>query len=164
MNDEPPDADFISYEALEDSFDVNWNWDIPYRSRGVNVDANVTTIDHPSRPQEEIDLQEENLQLEVPPALRASHRKRIVKSYSKDGSHHKSHPSKDRFRRRKTDQMLQVARYRENPWSMIGPSSAPTSPFLPCTLPDSLMKQYLHQSQWQRAHAAPGSAYSIANR
>lgn len=147
MNEEPLDTDRISYEVLEDSFDVNWNWDTSYRTRGVNVDENVMTIDHPSRSQGDVDLGDEHLQNAVQPTLRASHRKRIVKSYSKDGSRHKSYPSKDRIRRGKTEQMLQPARYRQNPWSMIGPTSTPTSPFLPSTLPDSLMKQYLHQSQ-----------------
>jgi hypothetical protein len=150
MNQEPPDTNWISYEVLEDSSDVNWNWDIPYRTPSVNVDENIAPIEHPSKSQGEIDLRDEHHQHEVQPALRASHRKRIVKSYSKDGSRHKSYPSKDRIRRGKTEQMLQAVRYRENPWSIIGPSSAPTSPFLPSTLPDSLMKQYLHQSQWQR--------------
>jgi hypothetical protein len=88
MNEEPLDTDRISYEVLEDSFDVNWNWDTSYRTRGVNIDENVMTIDHPSRSQGEVDLGDEHLQNAVQPTLRASHRKRIVKSYSKDGSRH----------------------------------------------------------------------------
>jgi len=142
------ETDWNPYEALEDSPDVNWNWDVPYRVRGKHVNEDESDLGHTAKFQRKAAGEDHAGLKEILTDARTSHRKRTAKSYTKDDARHKSYRSKDRVHRGKLEEKALTTNHRQTPWSAIGPKSAPATPYLPCTLPDTLMKEYLHQSQW----------------
>lgn len=147
MDRELMDTKWIQLEAMEDSPDVNWNWDVPYRVRDKNVGDNESDLGHAAKSQQKAEWEDHTRLKEILSSARGSHRKHTAKSYTKDDTRHKAYRSKDRVHRGKLDEKaLMTTIHRQTPWSVIGPKSAPTTPYLPCTLPDSLMQEYLHQS------------------
>lgn len=152
MDEARPETEQVAFELLEDSDDVVRNWNLPYRTGTVSCEETESRTSHRRKSQEDDDWegrQGKHARVEKGQlASEASRRKSASNSQAKARTHQKSTPLKHRHPPPTAQKFLQVARYQQSPLSILGPNSAPTTSVLPCSLPESLMQQYLHQSQW----------------
>lgn len=155
MDEERPETERVAFEVLDDNDDVVPNWNLPYRTGTVSCDETESRTSHRRKSQEEDDWEgKQSKHARVEKGLlasEASRRKSAANPQAKARSHLKSTPLKHRHPPPTAQKLLQVARYQQSPLSILGPNSAPTASVLPCSLPDGLMQQYLHQSQWSHS-------------
>lgn len=148
MNEVLLETESISYDVVGSYHDTTQNLSLPYRTGATNTEE-PDLRPHPNASPQGDEVAETRWSRlpEVHPASISSDQKRVVKRHIKDGRSHKASKPKNRSPATTSQKLIRIARSQQNPWTMLSPNSAPTASVLPCSLPDTLVKQYLHQSQ-----------------